>query len=391
MEFIKTIQDKHLEEMTFVDKENNDLWIMRPVYFDSNQNCHICHKGSENQPKGFDASSSIRGLFIITTDLKGVQENVRSSVLEISFIGFALVLISVFLGTMIVRRINLSFQKIITVGKRISEGDLNVEIDIESKDEIGEIATALHAMIDKLREIVESIVAGADNIASASQHMNTTSQNVAHGASEQASSVEQISSSMEQMLANIQNNSQNSLQTEKIAASAEQNMIRIGESTTQSLASIKTISEKITVINDIAFQTNILALNASVEAARAGEHGKGFAVVAAEVRKLAERTKIAADEILRLSGSSVHITEDAASYVVQTLPEIARTAALIKDITVASLEQRSTAEHIHTALNQLNSVTQVNASAAEDMATSAEELASQADVLDDTISFFKTS
>lgn len=391
MEFIKAIQDKHLEELTYVDKENNDMWIMRPVYFDSNQNCHICHKVSDSQQKGFDASNSIRGLFIITTDMQEVQDAVRTSVVEISLIGIALVLISVFLGTMIVRRISESFQKIITVGKRISEGDLNVEIDIQSKDEIGEIATALHVMIDKLRQIVESIVAGADNIASASQHMNTTSQNVAHGASEQASSVEQISSSMEQMLANIQNNSQNSQQTEKIAASAEQNMIRIGESTTQSLASIKTISEKITVINDIAFQTNILALNASVEAARAGEHGKGFAVVAAEVRKLAERTKIAADEILRLSGSSVHITQDAANYVGQTLPEIARTAALIKEITVASLEQKSTAEHIHTALNQLNSVTQVNASAAEDMATSAEELASQADVLDDTISFFKTS
>jgi methyl-accepting chemotaxis protein len=390
MEFIKTFEENHLSELKYTDEENNNLWIMRPVYFDSSQNCHFCHKTDDNLLGNHDTSNDIRGLFIITTNMQEVNDQVQSSIVKISGIGLLLVFIVIILGTIIIGKINTIFGKIIFASKKISQGDLNVEVDIKSKDELGTISETLQIMIKALREIVGSIVSGADYIASASQHISTNSQQVAQGASEQASSVEEISSSMEQMLANIEQNTQNSQHTEKISSNAAQFMIKLGASTTKSLDSIRSISEKISIINDIAFQTNILALNASVEAARAGDHGKGFAVVAAEVRKLAERSKIAADEIVELSRSSVQVTEEAAQFLEQALPEIQKTATLIKEITAASLEQNIGAEQIKNALNQLNSVTQLNAAAAEEMATSSEELTSQADQLDDLVSFFKT-
>jgi methyl-accepting chemotaxis protein len=154
---------------------------------------------------------------------------------------------------------------------------------------------------------------------------------------------------------------------------------------------MKKIAEKVSIIGDIAFQTNILALNAAVEAARAGEHGKGFAVVAAEVRKLAERSHIAAGEINELTKSSVEVADKAGSQLESIVPSIQKTAKLVQEISAASIEQNSGANQINNAINQLNKVTQQNAASAEEMATSSEELSSQADSLKDLISFFKVN
>jgi methyl-accepting chemotaxis protein len=244
-------------------------------------------------------------------------------------------------------------------------------------------------MVIKLREIVTSIISGASNVASASLQVGSATQQLSQGATEQASSTEEISSSMEEMASNIQQNTDNSQQTEKIAISASEGISKVANAAEESLISIRQISEKITIINDIAFQTNILALNAAVEAARAGEHGKGFAVVAAEVRKLAERSKIAADEINNLSKHSLQTTEGAGVLVAEILPEIQKTANLVQDISAASLEQNAGAEQINEAIQQLSQVTQQNAAASEEMATSSEELASQADQLNEIVGFFK--
>ncbi|OFX80896.1 MAG: hypothetical protein A2X12_02090 [Bacteroidetes bacterium GWE2_29_8] len=212
---------------------------------------------------------------------------------------------------------------------------------------------------------------------------------MSQGASEQASSAEEVSSSMEQMAANIQQNTDNAQQTEKIAVNSAEGINKVALAAKDTLNQMKEIAEKVSIIGEIARQTNILALNAAVEAARAGEHGKGFAVVAAEVRKLAERSQSAAVEIDSLTKISVRSTEEAGMLMNAIAPEIQKTAKLVQEITAASMEQSSGADQVNNALQQLNKVTQQNAAASEEMSTGAEELSSQAEQLLETISFFK--
>jgi len=277
--------------------------------------------------------------------------------------------------------------------QQLSEGKLNIHIDndlIKKDNEFGSIALSLKDLSEKLNEVVSKIKVASDDILDSSNQLSIGSKDLSQGASTQASSIEEISSSMEEMLANIQQNTMNSQQTEKISLEAEKGVDTVGKTTLQSSNSIKQIAEKITIINDIAFQTNILALNAAVEAARAGETGKGFAVVAAEVRKLAERSKIAADEIDVFSRSSVQVTEEAGNLVENLIPEIRKTSKLVQEITAASIEQNAGAEQINNSIQQLNSVTQSTADGADNLAVRAKTLNEHANSLNDLISFFKT-
>jgi methyl-accepting chemotaxis protein len=287
------------------------------------------------------------------------------------------------------RSITIALKKGVEFAKHIAGGDLTVSLNVDQEDEIGELAGALSRMLEKLKEIVINIRGGAESIAAASSQISNGSQQLSEGASEQASSTEEISSSMEEMVSNIQQNTDNAKQTENISGKATDSMLEMSKIGRESFDSIKTIAEKITIINDIAFQTNLLALNAAVEAARAGEHGRGFAVVAAEVRKLAERSKLAADEIGYLSKNSLKITEKTRESLDALVPEIQKTSQLVQEITAASIEQNSGADQINSAIQQLNVVTQQNAASSEEMATSAEELSSQAESLKEAVSFFK--
>lgn len=340
--------------------------------------------------------ASLKGLVELNIKVANDEVEMGSTVITASNIMMILAIliglaIAVFLSLFISRIITNGINKGVALAETVAAGDLTIEVDdelLEQKDEIGHLARSLQQMVEQLRDIIGDVIAGAENITSASQEMSGTSQQMSQGASEQASSAEEISSSMEEMVANIQQNTDNALQTEKIAIQAVEGIRKGSDSTDIAVKSMKEIASKVSIIGDIAFQTNMLALNAAVEAARAGEHGKGFAVVAEEVRKLAERSQIAAEEIDILSVNGVQIAEQASKQLSEIVPEIERTAKLVQEIAAASMEQNSGADQVNNAIQQLNQVIQQNAAASEEMASSSEELSSQAEQMKDVVSYF---
>ena len=276
----------------------------------------------------------------------------------------------------------------VSFAQTVARGDLTADMDIEQGDEVGMLADSLRDMVQRLKEVVREISAAGQNVSSGSQQMSSSAEQMSQGATEQASNSEEVSSSMEEMDSNIQQNADNAQETEKIARKAATDAEEGGQAVRDTVEAMKNIAEKISIIQEIARNTNLLALNAAIEAARAGEQGKGFAVVASEVRKLAERSQRAASEISEVSSSSVEVAESAGSVLDALVPDIRRTAELVQEISAGSTEQRSGSQQISKAIAELDQVTQQNASQSEEMSSMAEELSSQAEQLESSISFF---
>ena len=289
----------------------------------------------------------------------------------------------------ITRSITRPINEAVGAATRLSEGDLTVRLESDSKDEVGLLMNAMQNMIGRLTQIIGEVRTAADNLTNAASQVSATAQSLSQSSSEQAASVEETTSSMEQMTASIAQNTENAKVTDGMASKAAREAAEGGEAVSRTVEDMKSIAGKIGIIDDIAYQTNLLALNAAIEAARAGDHGKGFAVVAAEVRKLAERSQVAAQEIGGLADSSVQQAERAGSLLTEIVPSIRKTSDLVQEIALASSEQSSGVAQINGAMGQLNQATQQNASASEELAATAEELGAQAEQLQQTMTFFR--
>jgi len=341
--------------------------------------------------------SNSEKLLTIADETVDLLNSVQSKIIRIIILITVVVLIisvaaSVLLSHRISGSVSSSIEKCLSLVSQLANGNLNLKIDkksLERKDELGNLMQAINDMVHKLSALVRDIMESVININDNGDAMNNNSQKLSLGANTQATSIEEASSSMEQMVANIQQNSENAQKANAIAGKITEGLNKVLKASKDNYSQAKDISDKISIINDIASQTNILALNAAVEAARAGEHGRGFAVVASEVRKLAERSKTSADQIITLSRNVVTTVEEAGKQINAIIPDINNSIQLVKEITEASLEQNEGANQVNLAIQQLNSIAQQNAASSEELANNAIHLSNQANILKNAVSFFK--
>lgn len=279
--------------------------------------------------------------------------------------------------------------EVMRVMAALEKGNLAQQIGAQYQGMLGQLRDSVNNTVEQLAHTIEEVTHTSGELANAANQVEATAQSLSQATSEQAASVEETSAALEQMSASITQNSDNANLTNTQASQASAKAREGGSAVIETVTAMKQIAEKIGIVNDIAYQTNLLALNAAIEAARAGEHGKGFAVVASEVRKLAERSQIAAREIGELASSSVRRAENAGTLLNEIVPAIASTSDLVQEIASASKEQSSGVNQINVSMTQLSEITQINASAAEELAATAEELGAQVSMLQDLVAFFQ--
>jgi methyl-accepting chemotaxis protein len=287
------------------------------------------------------------------------------------------------------RQITRPFLEVVRVTRAFAEGDLTLSIERGNNDETGQVLKAMQQMGEKLRSVIGQVHEGAITLSSASSQLSSSASELSQSTSEQAASAEETTSSLEEINASISQNAENSRSMEQMALKAARDAEESGRTVGASVDAMKSISEKILIIEEIAFQTNILALNAAIESARAGEHGRGFSVVASEVRKLAERSQVAAKEIRSLAASTVQVAEKSANVINELVPSIRRAADLVHEVAAASNEQAIGVAQMNKAMGRVDELTQRNATAAEEVASTSEELSSQAESLQSLIAFFR--
>ncbi|MBR2104258.1 MAG: methyl-accepting chemotaxis protein [Bacteroidales bacterium] len=324
------------------------------------------------------------------------DEEIKATMMEviISMIIFTIVVVAIIffiINITLTRQLTIPLGELSKSIKGLTDGYLNQSFSHESSDEIGQMTKDMRNMCEKLTEIVKTIKVSADTMAMSSYMVKESSKQLSDGTSSQASSIEELSATMEEMSSNIEQNTHNAEITSKVSEEAAQKFNEVVVNINNVLKTNREISEKISIINDVAYQTNILALNAAVEAARAGEYGKGFAVVASEVRKLAENSKRAADAIVEVTRQGLNNSMAANDVMQDTLPRVKNTSTLVNEIATASVEQNTGAMQINEVIQRLNNVVQINAESAARLSQNADELSIQADNLRNATDFFKES
>lgn len=340
------------------------------------------------------AMNNLTDLMLASTD-KHYQEILalyRSILLLLGLSLILIVVVSVVFGLLLSGAITGSVDRLKDFAARIGGGDLTAVLDARimiQKDEFGDLSRSLDDMKEKVSDVIANARDVSRNMKEGSVELSATAQSLAQGASEQASVAEEVSSSMEEMRGTIQQSADNAGETDKIAVKAAEDARQSSTAVSDAVRMMNDIASKITIIEEIARQTNLLALNAAIEAARAGEHGKGFAVVASEVRKLAERSQSAAEEIGVLSRSTVTASTNVGGMLDSLVPDIRKTADLVQEISAASHEQRTGVEQTTSAIMQLDSVIQQNASISEQLASTSEALSTQAEQLATLLAYFR--
>ncbi|MBN2652189.1 MAG: methyl-accepting chemotaxis protein [Spirochaetales bacterium] len=328
--------------------------------------------------------------FVVSADAAVLMKAFKKNSTNLGIAFLVVFLVAGFFMYLLGRNIVRPILKAAEFAEKIAGGDLTATIDLKRNDEIGRLGKSLTDMTINLNNIVGKIKSSADEVSVESNRLNDAASMLSRRASEQAGGVEEVSSSLEEMVSSIEQNTDNALSTNSIAQQAATQALDGGESVKKTVDAMKTISERIAIIQEIAGQTNLLALNAAIEAARAGEYGRGFAVVASEIRKLAERSQSASAVITDVSTESVVIAENAGDLIAKTVPQIQKTAELIREISSSSKEQKDGADQINSAVMELDRLTQQNAASSEAIASMVGKLTKQAGQLANIATYFKT-
>jgi methyl-accepting chemotaxis protein len=325
-------------------------------------------------------------------NLRGVSDDIARqtarSTLSMGVIVVIVSFISILLSVFITRSVTVPLSEIVLAAERVARGDLRVKVEQTRGDELGRLQAAIAEMLKSLTRVIGEIRGGAGALSSAAAQVSSTSQSLSQGTSEQAAAVEEVSSSLEEFTSGINQNAENAKRMEKMAVQSARDAGDAGGVVKESVSAMNAIAGRIGLIEEIAYQTNLLALNAAIEAARAGEHGRGFSVVATEVRKLAERSQVAAKEIRTVASSSVEVASRAGERLDQLVPSIQRSTDFTQEVAAASTEQAAGVAQMNRSMTQVDQITQRTATASEELAAAAEEMSSQAEALRQLSDFF---
>lgn len=380
---IKNCIGKKISETIGKEFENQDIFINN--FYQTKSDTTYNYAEIIN----VDQNNTKWALIYITKEkyiMTSVKDRVKNAIILGIWIMLIVTIASIFLGY----RIGEPIKLILNYCRQLNEGNLNIKCNFKLlfNNEVTFLYNAFDTMTKRIRSIIEEVKKSSASINSSGKQLAKSAAMMASGANQQASASEQVSAAMEDMTTGIKKNSENSQQTDKITKKVVQSVLIANKSVSQTVDAMRTITERVSVINEIAGKTDLLAVNAAIEAARAGESGKGFAVVASEIRKLAEKSQAAAKEIDQLSEVGVRQAENSGKLLEILVPEINKTSNLVQEITASSIEQNNNAIQINNALQQLNDITQQNAATAEQLATGAEESQSQAENLDSIMAYF---